>query len=133
MLHLHVTDDRGMVSVHRAEQFPVLIGRSPEADIRISAAGVFEEHARLELASDDENPEAKFYLHAVGQSLVLVNGEQVTTRRLIVGDEVSLGAVRAVISLSPPKQRPLALHESTVWVLLAVVAILEAVVIYLAQ
>jgi pSer/pThr/pTyr-binding forkhead associated (FHA) protein len=133
MLQLHVTDDRGAVTAHRAEQFPFVIGRSSESDLQISSAGVFDQHARIELALDQSDSEAKFYLHAIGQSLLLVNGEPIAARRLVIGDEISFGATRALVSLSPAAQSALGLHESLVWSLLILVVIAEALVIHFAR
>lgn len=133
MLQLHVTDDRGTVTTHRVEHFPFLIGRSLQADLQIASAGVFEEHARLELAFEEQSAEAKFFLHALGQSVLLVNGERTTCRRVLIGDEISIGGARALVSLAPAGQSALALHESLVWALVCVVVIAEAVVIHFAR
>jgi hypothetical protein len=133
MLQLHVTDDRGAVTTHQVEHFPFLIGRSPQADLQVASAGVFEQHARLELALEEESAEAKFFLQAIGQSVLLVNGERTNCRRILIGDEISLGGARALVSLSPAGQSALALHESMVWALVCVVVIAEAIVIHLAR
>jgi len=132
MLQLHVTDDRGAVTTFEASVFPLTIGRSPQAGIRIAAAGVFENHAQIDLA-DVESQGQRFFIQPVGQGHVLVNGEVVTSKRLVLGDEISLGAARMVVSLAPARQPRLGFHEAVVWGLLLLVVTVEAVVIHFAQ
>lgn len=133
MLQFHVTDDRGTVTAHKAEHFPFTIGRSARADLQLISAGVFEEHARIEFALDEQSSEPRYFLNALGQSLLLVNGKPVPSRRLAIGDEISIGAVRLVVSLAPPLQTRLAFHEWVVWLILALVVVLEALIIHFAR
>lgn len=133
MLQLHVTDDRGAVTAFQADEFPLVIGRSPQAQLRISSAGVFEEHARIDLVRPESGTGERFVIQALGHSLVSVNGAVAASKQLAIGDEVSLGAARLVVSLAPARQGKLGLHESLVWGILLVVVFVEALVIHFAD
>jgi hypothetical protein len=133
MLQLHVTDDRGAVTTHQANTFPFLIGRSANAQLRFTAPGVWEEHARIRLAEEQGTKEKRFFIEAAGHSLLSVNGEVASSQRLSIGDEISIGAIRVVVTLSPARQTALALHESMVWALLLLAVVGEALVIHFAR
>ena len=134
MLQLHVTDERGTVTSYLATEFPVLIGRSPQAQLRLDSAGVWEEHARIYLAESSRFPDQKRYVvEPLGQSLVSINGEISPARELAIGDEILIGGARLTVSLSPAVHKRLALHEWSVWGLLLLVVVGEAVLIFLAQ
>jgi pSer/pThr/pTyr-binding forkhead associated (FHA) protein len=133
MLQLHVTDDRGAVTAFQADRFPLIIGRSPQAHLRVTAAGVFEEHARIDLINPENTTGQRFMIEPIGQSLLSVNGSVIPSKQLAIGDEISLGAARLLVSLAPARQSRLALHESLVWALLLFVVVLEAFVIHFAR
>ena len=132
MLQLHVTDELGAVTCCIVEKFPFLIGRSPQADLRITFSGVWEEHASIRLAESEDGSQ-RFVIESVGQSILSINGEIASGQVLRVGDMLSLGAARLTVSLAPARQSKLAWHESTVWVLLSLVLLLEALVVVLAK
>ena len=133
MLQLHVTDDRGAVTSHTVDRLPFLIGRSPQADLQIVAPGVWEEHASIDLAESESAARKRFVIAPVRESLVAINGEVVAGKELHIGDEITLGATRIVVSLAPAKQGKLSLQELTVWALLLAVVIVEAAVIHFAN
>ena len=128
MLLLRVTDGRGAITQHTAESFPYRIGRSPQADLRIEAAGVWENHAVI---LPGEN--ARFMIRSEGESLLLRNGTPVRTAQLASGDELSIGAMRVLVGLSPARQKSLSLAEATVCVLLLVVMTAQAAIFVLAR
>src|SRR5688572_5838693 len=123
MMLLRVTDSRGTVTQHIAESFPYKIGRSPQADLKIEDAGVWEIHAVI---LPGEN--ARFLIRSEGESLLLRNGAPVLSVQLASGDELSLGAVRVTVCLAPARQKSLGFAEALVWGLLFVVAAAEAAV-----
>ena len=127
MLLLRVTDSRGTVTQHLAQFFPYHIGRSVQADLRIEAAGVWENHAVI---LPGEN--GRFVIRSEGQSVLLRNGESVQSAQLASGDELSIGAARVVVSLSPARQKSLGASEAIVWALLLAVLTAEAAVFALA-
>ncbi len=133
MLQLHVTDERGIVTSHIATELPLLIGRSAQAQLRLESAGIWEEHARIYLAESTRVPDQdRYVIESLGQSLVSVNGEITSAKELVIGDEILLGAARLTVSLAPATQKRLALQEWSVWSLLLLVVVCEAVLIILA-
>ena len=134
MLQLHVTDERGIVTSHIATEPSFLIGRSPQAQLRLDSSGVWEEHARIYLAESSDKPgQHRYVLEALGQSLVSINGQIVGGKELAIGDEILLGGARLSVSLAPPAQKRLFLQEWFVWCLLLLVVGSEAVLILLAE
>jgi hypothetical protein len=134
MLQLHVTDERGTVTSYLASEFPLLIGRSSRAQLRLDSAGVWEEHARIDLAESSRFPDQQRYvIESLGQSLVSINGAISAAKELAIGDEMVIGAARLIVSLSSARQKRLAVHEWSVWTLLFLVVGCEAVLIFLAE
>ena len=132
MLQLQVTDERGAVTQHRADHFPFVIGRSPEAQLRLVAPGVWEEHASINLVDQPGRSAPRFLIESLRESLLTINGEAVRSKEISVGDEISVGAIRILASLAPARQTRLGWHEAIVWGLLICVVILEALVVHLA-
>lgn len=133
MLQLHVTDDRGAVTSHPVDRLPHLIGRSPNVDLQIVAPGVWEEHASIDLSETDTAGRKRFVISSFRESLISINGEVVAGKELRIGDEITLGAARIVVSLAPAKQTNLSLQEFAVWALLLLVVIVEAAVVHYAK
>jgi len=128
MLLLRVTDARGVVTQHLAQSFPYRIGRSAQADLRIEAPGVWEDHATI-LPGDS----FKFLIRSEGESLLLRHGEAIRSAPLGTGDELFLGSARMVVSLAPARQRSLGVTEAMVWVLLAALAVAELLILAAAR
>lgn len=133
MLQLQVTDERGAVTQHAADIFPFLIGRSPNAQLRLVASGVWEEHASISLIDQPGRPAPRFIIEPVRESLLTVNGEAVRSKEISMGDEISLGAARILVSLAPGRQTRLGWHETAVWAILIFVVIVEAMIVQLAD
>ena|SRR5687768_11295054 len=133
MLLLQVTDDRGSVAGYEVSEFPLIVGRSAQAGLSISAPGVFEEHASIQLAPSASGLGHRFTIEALGSALVSVNGVVVPARQLAIGDEISVGAARVVVSLAPARRKKLSFHEVVVWSLLLLVVIVESLVIHFAR
>jgi hypothetical protein len=133
MLQLQVTDDRGAVTSHVIDRVPFLIGRSAQADLQLVTPGVWEEHASIDLTDTDGVGRERFVISAIGDSLLSINGDVISSKELRIGDEIHVGAARIVVSLSPARQKKLSLQELAVWMLLLVVVIVEAAVIQFAK
>ena len=124
MLLLCVTDARGAVTQHIAEKFPYRIGRSAQADLRIEASGVWENHA---IILPGEN--SRFLIRSEDESLLLRNGEPIRSSQLAAGDELTVGSARVLVSLAPARQKSLGFAEAMAWVLLVVVAAAELLIL----
>lgn len=94
----------------------VTIGRAPDCQVQLPAAGVHDRHAVVE-----RRPTGYHIRDLTGQRGVRVNGRAVADQRLRSGDEIELGAVRCrfeVIHPPPPPGR-----AWDVWQVLAAVAV----------
>jgi DNA-binding winged helix-turn-helix (wHTH) protein len=75
-----------------------IIGRGPEADVRLDATGVSRRHARILV--DGEH----VVVEDVGsKNGTFVGGERINApRRLLANDELGVGSVRARLTSAPP-------------------------------
>ena len=136
MLQFHVTDERGTVTTHTAtaREFPLTIGRSAHAGLRLNSAGVWEQHARIFLANSSAFPgQQRFIIESLGQTIVSINGSILPTKELSVGDEILIGATRLTVGLAPARQKKFSVHDFCFGLLLFLVVITEAVLIVLAR
>lgn len=106
------------------QKFPVRIGRSPTSDLKIEAEGVWQQHAQLEF-----NPSAGFFLRAMSDALVVLNGADVREARLKRGDVIEVGAAKLRFDFAPVRQRGLELREFGVWLLIFVLAGVQLTVV----
>ncbi|MCP5516331.1 MAG: hypothetical protein H7A45_03630 [Verrucomicrobiales bacterium] len=106
-------------------RFPFLVGRSARAHLRLDAAGVWEEHLRLAMDSDKTVQVA-----AVGPAIVRLNGETVATAALRTGDVIELGGSRVQFWLGPVAQKGVRWRETTVWLALAGVTLIECILAF---
>src|SRR5688500_904703 len=104
MLQLYVTDDRGAVTSHIVDRLPFLIGRSSQADLQLVVPGVWDEHASIDLTDTEGVARKRFVISSIRESLLSINGEVASAKELRIGDEISLGATRIVVSLAPARR-----------------------------
>lgn len=104
--------------------FPFRIGRSAGNHCRIERAGVWDEHALVEL--DLGRPA----LVACGAGALLVNGEPTTRHILRCGDLVLVGSVRWLVSLTPAKQKKAAFPQTAFWLAFAALFAAQVFAIY---
>ena len=88
-------------------------------------AGVWDEHARVEL-----RPEEGFRLSAAGEALASVNGERVQEVLLRNGDVVELGSLKLQFWLSEARQPRWSVREGLGWLVVGGVLLLELVLLY---
>jgi len=85
------------------EEFPLragenIVGRAPEAHVRLEASGVSRRHARIVVAVDGVTIE-----DLGSKNGTAVRGERISEPRpLADGDDVAVGSVRAVFRMSSP-------------------------------
>jgi pSer/pThr/pTyr-binding forkhead associated (FHA) protein len=101
-----------------ARRFPVRIGRSPAADLRLEEDGVWDQHLALEVHREDG-----FVLTTQGDALARVNGEPVQQAVLRNGDCIELGSVKLQFWLGEIRQTSLGLREAMAWMLIACVTL----------
>lgn len=93
-----------------ARRFPLRIGRSTDAQVRLEDQGVWDKHALIDLRPTDG-----FVLKAEPDALVSLNGQPAREAVLKNGDCIQLGAAKMQFWLSPMKQRGLAPREWLAW------------------
>ncbi len=108
-----------------ARRFPFRIGRHGSADLPLDDAGVWEEHARLDLKRPDG-----FCLTALGEALVAVNGQSVGCIALRNGDRISVGSVQLQFWLAATRQRGLIFREGFVWGVIILITLVQVGLLY---
>jgi pSer/pThr/pTyr-binding forkhead associated (FHA) protein len=125
VLELTILTGKQAGAVAVARRFPFLIGRSPQARLRLEEAGVFERHAEIQL-----DPAQGFCLVAQPGAIVSVNGQPVGQARLRAGDIFELGSARLRFQLGPVPQRGLRWRETLTWVMLIALCLAQVAIIY---
>ena len=100
-------------------RFPFHIGRAPDNDLVLDAAGVWNYHFMV-----DFKPGEGFTLQTFDEAFATVNDQPQSSAiatRLRNGDIISLGSAKIQFWLAAPKQRGLRLRELFVWTLLTAV------------
>ncbi len=108
-----------------ARRFPVRVGRSSAADLRVEEDGVWEQHFEL-----DFRPAEGFFLKAHPEALARINGETVAQSRLKNGDGIEIGSVKLQFWLSETRQGTLRVREWLTWTGIAVVSLGQIFLIY---
>ena len=108
-----------------ARRFPVRIGRSPDADLRLEEPGVWDEHLRIAFDRAEG-----FILETQSNALASANGSAVTRAVLRNGDTVELGSVKLRFWLGEARQRGLRFREWFVWFFIAAVCGGQVALIY---
>jgi pSer/pThr/pTyr-binding forkhead associated (FHA) protein len=124
MLQFRAISGSRQATVWEAESFPVQIGRTASADIRLEEAGVWDKHAEVTFDAEEG-----FFLKGHPGALLRVNGEPVEQARLCNGDILELGSVKLQCWLSEVKRHNLAWRERLVWAGLALVTLLQLLLI----
>ena len=126
MIQLKILSGKKAGAVWAARRFPVRIGRSPRADLRLEEDGIWDEH--LLLATDREEG---FVLSTRGEALASVNGEPLTHAALRNGDSIELGPVKLEFWLADTVQSSLGVREALTWAGIATVVLVEVALLYL--
>jgi pSer/pThr/pTyr-binding forkhead associated (FHA) protein len=108
-----------------ARGFPVRIGRSPVADLRLEENGVWEDHLQL-----DFSPAEGFVLKARPPAQAVVNGQPVQQAILHNGDHIDIGSLKLQFWLREARQRGLRFRERLIWVGILVVCLVQVAIIY---
>jgi pSer/pThr/pTyr-binding forkhead associated (FHA) protein len=106
-------------------QLPFTIGRSASADLQLLSPGVWDSHAQI--TKDSES--GKLIISALGDALLLLNGERSQGRVLLPGDEIQLGGASLRVTLAPVTQKSVLARDGFVWALLLIVTLLELLLI----
>jgi hypothetical protein len=108
-----------------ARRFPFMVGRAPNAGLKLEDPGVWDEHFTIHLG-----PDAQFEMHSRPGASSYVNGNPLQTRMPRNGDLIKIGAVEMRFGLSPTRQRSFVARELFVWVGLTVISLGQVALIY---
>jgi pSer/pThr/pTyr-binding forkhead associated (FHA) protein len=125
MVQLSVLSGKQAGSQWVARRFPVRIGRSAKADLRLDDPGVWDQHVQIRL-----KPKEGFYLQAEDDALVSVNGQPLRSGLLRSGDSIEIGATKLRFWLAESRQRGLASREWLTWVGIALISLGQVALVY---
>lgn len=94
-----------------ARRFPFRVGRGTQSHLRLEAAGVWENHFRIERSAGHG-----LTLRTEPGAITLLNGRPTSEAGLRPGDVIEAGGARLLFWLSPPLQAGLAVRETLTWV-----------------
>jgi pSer/pThr/pTyr-binding forkhead associated (FHA) protein len=125
MIQLRILSGQTAGDTQVVRRFPFRIGRAPENDLRLEAAGVWDNHLTLEFQKSEG-----IVLHTAPDSFAAINEEQKQSARLRNGDIISFGSAKIQFWLAAPRQRGLRPRELSVWLLVIAITALQFVLIY---
>jgi pSer/pThr/pTyr-binding forkhead associated (FHA) protein len=125
MIQLNIISGKKAGTQAVARHFPFGIGRAPENDLQLEDDGIWDHHLVLEFRKSEG-----FALTVDPNAISTVNGENVQTRILRNGDQITLGSARLQFWLAPARQRGLRFREGFVWALIALVTLGQLGLIY---
>ena len=125
MVQLKVLSGKMAGTAWVARRFPVRIGRSADADLRVEESGVWDQHLRLDL-----DPLQGIVLNAQANALAAVNGQPVQQTVLRNGDAIDIGSLRLQFWLSETRQTDLRLREGFTWAAITAISLGQVGLIY---
>jgi pSer/pThr/pTyr-binding forkhead associated (FHA) protein len=125
MVQLQILSGKTAGTKWAARRFPVIIGRSADASLRVEEPGVWDQHVQVIL-----DPKVGFVLEAQPQALVVLNHQPVERAVLRNGDQIEIGALKLQFWLSEARQRGLLVREALFWALLLGVSLGQVALIY---
>jgi pSer/pThr/pTyr-binding forkhead associated (FHA) protein len=126
MVQLQLLTGNEAGSTVAISQFPFVVGRGAEDDLRIEEAGVWERHLQLDFV-----PKEGFTLAVLPAANASLNGQPVEQCLLKNGDIIEAGAVKLQFWLAPVRQVSLAGREVLTWVFVGLLCTLQVALAYL--
>jgi len=108
------------------KKYPFVIGKNQEAHLRLSDAGIWDDHLAIDL-TPGESPTVK----RMGDGSVSVNSEPIESMTLRNGDIITIGAAQLRFNSTPAKRKSLVFQNSASWIALILVVILEIFLVIL--
>jgi hypothetical protein len=125
MVQLKVLTGRKAGTTWVARRFPVRIGRSAAADLRLEEEGVWDQHLQLDFKRAEG-----IVLSALPNTLVTVNGQPVHHTVLRNGDSIDIGSLRMRFWLGETRQVGLRFREGLTWAGIAAICLGQVGLIY---
>jgi pSer/pThr/pTyr-binding forkhead associated (FHA) protein len=126
MVQLKILSGKRAGTAWTARRFPIRIGRSPEADLQVEEAGVWDQHLQL-----DFKPSTGLVLTTQANALASVNSQPVQQAVLRNGDAIQIGSLRLQFWLSETQQVGLRFRETCTWAAIALISLGQVALIYL--
>ncbi len=124
MVQLKILSGKKAGSLWDARRFPVRIGRSATADLRVEEPGVWDEHLTMNLNADG------FMVETHANALASVNGQPVQRALLRNGDTIEIGSVKLQFWLAEAPQRGQGVREGFVWTVISVICLAQIALVY---
>ena len=125
MVQLSILSGKQAGSQWVARRFPVSIGRSAKADLRLDDPGVWDQHLQILL-----KPREGYFLQAEKDALISVNGQPLQSSLLRNGDSIEFGASRLQFWLAESRQRGLGSREWLTWFGVAMISLGQVALVY---
>jgi pSer/pThr/pTyr-binding forkhead associated (FHA) protein len=125
VIQLRILSGRKAGTASVARRFPVRIGRSANADLRLEEDGVWEQHVVVEFKRGEG-----YLLAAQGDALISVNGEPSHKSLLHNGDCITIGSVELRFWLAEVRQSGLAFRETVAWLAIGAVCLAQFALLY---
>jgi hypothetical protein len=106
-------------------RFPVHLGRSPAANLRLEEPGVWDRHVELDLATGEG-----FFVTAHANALITIDGQPVQRKVLRNGDTLELGGLRIQFWLARTRQSGLRFREWLIWSMIGAVSLAQIALVY---
>ncbi len=102
MIQLRILSGQTAGETQIVRRFPFRIGRAPENDLRLEAAGVWDNHLTLDFQKSEG-----FVLHTAPETFAAINEEQKQSARLRNGDIIFLRfRQNPILARRPTPARP---------------------------
>lgn len=125
MVQLAILSGKKAGEIHNLRQFPCVIGRGTQCDLRIEEPGIWERHLRLEFGKDQ-----LFTFSTFPQAKTSLNRCPVDGGILRSGDLIEAGAIKLQFWLAPARQQSLRVREGLTWAGLLGLCIGQAALVY---
>ena len=122
MIEIEVIEASAVVLTSALQEFPAIIGRSPQADVSLTASGVWDQHLTIDLDRTQG-----FLLRTCDGALTSVNGQPCQETLLKNGDFIEIGGVKLRFWLRSAAQHGFRTRELLTWIALGLLALLQVV------
>lgn len=120
MFRLTVVEGNQQGQQTEVTQFPFVVGKNLQAQLRLSDAGVWEDHVAIELPKKSA-PIVK----RLGEGLMSVNADPANEAPLRNGDLITIGGAVLRFELGSVQQKSLLFQNSASWTIVVIVLIVE--------
>jgi predicted component of type VI protein secretion system len=125
VIQLQILSGKQAGSDIAVRRFPFLVGRSPEAQLRLEDPGVWERHLQIEFIRGEG-----FSFAAQPDALTLVNTEPCRSGMLRNGDLIEMGSIHLRFWLARGRQKTLRGQEMLTWMGLLGLFVAQVALIY---